>query len=250
MNFTEKELYLIKPQANMQPLSCIVVDDEEVDRLMVTSFVKQFENLDLKGVFENAEDTLAYLENNPIDVLFLDIDMPGDNGLQLRKKAQQIPVCIFITAHPEHAVDSFQLDTLDFIVKPLKFERFASTVERIEKYMTVYEKASLYEASLGGDVIYIKEGHDQVKVQLHDILYLEALKDYTLLITSKKRHCVASNLGTLLSTSHFASFIRVHRSFAVQKQRISKVSTSEIQLDNTASVPIGRSFEENLNLII
>ncbi|RAV27472.1 LytR/AlgR family response regulator transcription factor [Sinomicrobium soli] len=234
----------------MQELRCVITDDEEVDRLMVTSFVKRFPILDLKGVFEKAGDTLAYLETHPVDVLFLDIDMPGENGLELRKKAQQIPVCIFITAHPEYAVDSFQLDTLDFIVKPLKFERFASAIERIEKYMGIYKKASLYEASLGGDVIYIKEGHDQVKVQLHEILYLEALKDYTLLITPKKRHCVASNLGTLLNTEHFASFVRVHRSFAVQKQRVSKVSAHEVEMDNAASVPIGRSFKENLTFLL
>lgn len=234
----------------MQVLRCIIVDDEEIDRLMVISFVKRFPTLDLKGVYENSDDALNYLENHTLEVMFLDIDMPGQNGLQLRKKAQQVPVCIFITAHPEHAVDSFQLETLDFIVKPLKFDRFSNTIERIEKYIAVKEKASLYEASLGGDAIYIKEGHDQVKVQLHEILYLEALKDYTLLVTPKKRHCVSSNIGTLLNTSHFVSFVRVHRSFAVQKQRISKISTNEVELDNAVSVPIGRSFKENLMFLL
>ncbi len=234
----------------MNHYTCIIVDDEEIDRLMVVSFVKRFPNLELSGSFSTANEAFAFLEENTADVLFLDIDMPNESGLEFRKKAQQIPVCIFITAHPEHAVESFQLETLDFIVKPLKFERFDKAVKRIEEFMEVREKASLYEASLGGDVIYIKEGHEQIKIKLHEILYLEALKDYTLLVTEKKRHCVLSNLGSLLNTEHFNSFIRVHRSFAVQKQRINKVSANEIEMDNAVSVPIGRSFKDNLSFLI
>lgn len=233
----------------MKQYKCIIVDDDEIDRLTVTSFVKRFSNFSIRGIYYNAEEALAILNTEEIDVLFLDIDMPGDNGITLRKKAQQVPVCIFITAHPEHAVESFQLETLDFIIKPLKFDRFSETVERIEEFMEVREKASLYEASLGGDAIYIKEGHDQIKVKLHEIIYLEALKDYTLLVTEKKRHCVLSNLGNLLDTEHFISFIRVHRSFAVQKQRVKKISSSEILMDSLAKVPVGRSFKDNLLLL-
>ena len=234
----------------MKKFTCIIVDDDEIDRLTVISFVKRFPEFTICGIFENAEVALKATDFNNIDVLFLDIDMPGESGLQLRKKAQQVPACVFITSHPEHALESFGLETLDFIVKPLKMERFAETVKRISEFMEIREKASLYEASLGGDVIYIKEGHDQVKVKLHEILYLEALKDYTLLVTEKKRHCVLSNLGNLLNSEHFNSFIRVHRSFAVQKQRINKVSAEALVLDNNTTIPIGRSFKENITTLL
>ncbi len=234
----------------MKRYNCIIVDDDEIDRLTVTSFVKRFPNFIISGIFDNAKEALAILNTEEIDILFLDIDMPGDNGIELRKKAQHVPVCIFITSHPEHAVESFQLETLDFIIKPLKFERFSQTIHRIEEFMEVREKASLYESSLGGDAIYIKEGHDQIKVKLHEIIYLEALKDYTLLVTEKKRHCVLSSLGNILDTEHFVSFIRVHRSFAVQKQRVKKISTSEILMDSLAKVPVGRSFKDNLALLV
>lgn len=201
----------------MEKLKCIIVDDDEIDRLTVLSFAKRFENLSILGVFDNADEALAFMENNKPDILFLDIDMPGMNGVELRKKALEVSACIFITSHPEFAVESFELDTLDFIVKPLKFDRFAQTMRRIEEFMEIKHKASLFESSIGGDVIYIKEGHDQTKVKLHDILYLEALKDYTLIITSKKRHCVLSSIGVLLKESHFQSFIRIHRSFCRTK---------------------------------
>ena len=229
--------------------TCIIIDDDEIDRLTVVSFAKKFPVLDILGVFESAEDALSIIEKERIDVLFLDIDMPGLSGIEFRKKALEIPVCIFITAHPEHAVESFEIETLDFIVKPLKLDRFAQTVSRIEEFMEIKLKASLFEASIGGDTIYIKEGHEQTKVKLHEILYLEALKDYTLIITNKKRHCVLSSIGNLLKEDHFQSFIRIHRSYAVQKQFIQKINASEIILNNNIAIPVGRSYKENLNFI-
>ena len=233
----------------MKKYTCIIVDDDEIDRLTVLSFAKKFPILNILGVFESADDALPILEKEKIDILFLDIDMPGLNGIEFRKNALQIPVCVFITAHPEHAVESFQIETLDFIVKPLKLDRFSQTMSRIEEFMEIKLKALLFEASIGGDTIYIKEGHEQTKVKLHEILYLEALKDYTLVITDKKRHCVLSSIGNLLKEDHFQSFIRIHRSFAVQKQFIQKINSTEILLNNNITIPVGRSYKDNLNLI-
>jgi len=233
----------------MKKYTCIVVDDDEIDRLTVLSFAKKFPILDILGVFESAEEALPFIEKEKIDILFLDIDMPGLSGIEFRKSALEIPVCVFITAHPEHAVESFQIETLDFIVKPLKLDRFSQTMSRIEEFMEIKLKALLFEASIGGDTIYIKEGHEQTKVKLHEILYLEALKDYTLVITDKKRHCVLSSIGNLLKEDHFQSFIRIHRSFAVQKQFIQKINSTEILLNNNITIPVGRSYKDNLNLI-
>jgi two-component system, LytTR family, response regulator len=232
----------------MAKFNCIIVDDDEIDRLTVLSFAKRFPNLNILGVFESAEEALLVVEKEKIDILFLDIDMPNLSGLDFRKKTFEIPVCIFITAHPEHAVESFELDTLDFIVKPVKLNRFTQTMSRIEEFMEIKLKAQLFEASIGGDTIYIKEGHEQTKVKLHDILYLEALKDYTLVVTNQKRHCVLSNIGTLLKEPHFASFLRIHRSYAVQKQFIKRVLTNEVVLNNETLIPIGRSYKNILNL--
>ncbi len=229
--------------------NCIIIDDDEIDRLTVVSYAKKFPSLNIIGVFSDAADALPLLEKEQIDVLFLDIDMPDLNGLDFRKQAMHIPVCIYITAHPEHAVESFELDTLDFIVKPIKLDRFSQTMQRIEDYMELKLKANLFESSIGGDAIYIKEGHEQTKVKLHDILYLEALKDYTKIVTTNKRHCVLSSIGTLLKEEHFQSFVRIHRSFAVQKKYIDKKLTHEVLLNNGISIPIGRSYKENLNSI-
>lgn len=234
----------------MGPFNCIIIDDDEIDRLTVVSFAKKFPTLNILGVFTDAVEALPILEKEAIQVLFLDIDMPQINGIEFRKMASKVPVCIFISAHPEHAAESFALDTLDFIVKPLKLERFSQAIARIEDYMDLRRKAELFEATIGGDTIYIKEGHEQTKVKLHDILYLEALKDYTKIVTSQKRHCVLSSIGLLLKESNFNSFIRVHRSYAVQKQFIKKILTNEVLLHNDIAIPVGRSYKTNLNTLL
>ncbi len=231
----------------MKQLNCIIIDDEEIDRLSTIAQVKRHSLFNIVGIYESANDVMN--ENfDDVQVAFLDIDMPETSGLDFRKKFSNIPVCIFITAHPEHAAESFELDTLDFIIKPIKQERFQKTAHRIEAFFEIKNKAALFESSLGGDTIYIKEGHEQTKIKLHDILYLEALKDYTLLVTDKKKHCVLSNLGTLLKDEHFKSFVRVHRSFAVQKNFISKILSNELILLDNHIIPIGRSYKENILL--
>lgn len=233
----------------MEKLNTIIIDDEEIDRLMVLSFVKRLSIFNIIGTFECPIKALAAIETEQVDVAFLDIDMPSINGIDFRKKSLSIPVCVFITNHPEYAVDSFEIDTLDFIVKPLKFERFSQTVGRIEEFMELKRKAHLFESSIGGDTIFIKEGYKQTKIKLHDILYLEALKDYTILVTAKKRHCILLSIGNLLKETHFQSFIRIHRSYAVQKQFIEKIGTQNVTLFQDISVPIGYSYRENLRLL-
>lgn len=233
----------------MKKFNCLIVDDDEVARLKVVSIVRNYPVFNIIGNFSSAISAFSVSEKESIDVLFLDIDMPTLSGLELRKKLMNIPVCVFITSHPEHAAESFELETLDFIVKPLREERFAQTVSRIEEFMEIKQKAVLYETSFGDDFIYIKDGYEKVKVKLHDILYIEALKDYCILVTSYKRYCVFSSIGNLIKESHFSHFIRIHRSYAVQKQFVEKVGANEITLFNNTKLPIGNAFKSNTALL-
>lgn len=233
----------------MRKFNCIIIDDDAIDRLTVVSHVRKSDALHIAGVFASTAEALPLIASGNIDILFLDIDMPTGSGLDFRRDVQHVPVCIFITAHAEHAVESFELEALDFIVKPLKQDRFAKTIARILEFMEVKHKVALYEAGLGTDTIFIKEGHDQVKIKLHDILYLEALKDYTLIITNQKRHCVLSSLGTLLKETHFTSFVRIHRSYAIHKTFVKKIGSAEVELIDATTLPVGRSYKENLSLL-
>jgi two-component system LytT family response regulator len=230
----------------MKTYSCIIVDDDEIDRLTVLSYAKRFSWLTIAGVFENASTALTFLENNTVDITFLDIEMPGESGIELRKKALTIPVCVFISSHFESAAETFEIQTLDFIVKPFKFPRFEQTMHRIEEFMNIKIKADLYEQTIGGDAIYVKSGTEKVKIRLHEILYLEALKNYTVIVTETERHYILKGLTEFLTETFFRQFVRIHRSFAVNPTKINKVNASEIELVNGTNVPIGRSYKNDI----
>lgn len=224
---------------------CIIVDDDEIDRLTTVSFVKKYSFLSITGVYSSAEEALEKTANQLPSIAFLDVDMPGLSGLELRKKLDSIPACVFITSYPDYAVESFELAALDFIVKPIRNERFEKTAQRIKDYFTVREKSSLLEHTLGGDTIFIKEGHEQIKLSLHEILYLEALKDFTNVVTEKRKYCVLSSLGNLLKEPGFSSFIRIHKSYAVQKNFIDKVKGQELFIRDIV-LPVGRVYKPAL----
>lgn len=234
----------------MKQFDCIIVDDDEIDRLSVLAYAKRFLSLKIVGVFDTAEKALLFLESNSASIAFLDIQLQSASGIELRHKALTIPVCVFISSHPENAAETFELQTLDFLVKPFKFARFEQMMKRVEEFMEVRQKASLFDASIGGDAVYVKTGYDQIKVKMHEIIYLEALKNYTILVTESKRHCVLTNLGEILQNDKFNSFIRIHKSFAVQKQYIQKISTQEIELNSGAFIPVGRSYKDNINVLL
>jgi len=234
----------------MKKYTCIIVDDVEIDRLMIQLYLNKFSNFELIGAFSTAKQAIEVLEKTNVDILFLDIDLPNSSGIEIRKKALEVPVCIFITSHPEYALESFELETLDYIVKPLHFDRFSKTIKRIDEYLELKNKASLFEATIGGGSIYIKESHAETKINLSDVLYLEALKNYTIINTTDKKFRVLQNIGHLLKDKNFQSFIRIHRSFAVQKHFIEKITSQEIILNNNFSVPVGRNYKDNLNEIL
>jgi DNA-binding LytR/AlgR family response regulator len=228
---------------------CFIVDDNELDQLSLRSQIRRYPFLSIAGVFDSAEKALAVDPSEHPDVLFLDIDLPESNGLDLRRKLDHIPACIFVTSYPEYAAEGFDVSAIDFMVKPLRTERFALAMMRLQSFFTLQTKATLLDHTLGGDTIYIKDGTDHVKLQLHEVLYLEALKDYTCIVTEGKKHYVLTALGNLLKEPTFKNFVRVHRSYAVQKHYVRKMSSKEIWVQDYA-LPIGRSYKEVVTSLI
>lgn len=172
-----------------------------------------------------------------------------------------IATSVFAQKYGQEAIDSLQInletskpDTnrvwliygIAVEYQALDADRVTKTMARIEELMELKTKATLFETSTGGNSIYIKEGHEQIKVKLHDIHYLEALKDYTLLVTPNKRHRVLSNIGNLLKQHHFHSFLLVRKSYTVQKHFAQKIGVNEITLSNNISVPVGRSYKKHI----
>jgi two-component system, LytTR family, response regulator len=232
---------------NMQKTySCIIVDDDDIDRLNTVSHIKRFSSLTIEGIYTNADEALLAINTSMPDIAFLDIDMPDMTGLELRKRASNIPVCIFITSYADYALDGFDLAALDFIVKPIEAERFEKTIHRINDYLSIKEKAGLLSLKETTDSIFIKEGHQQIKIQLGDILYLEALKDYTSIVTATRKYCIYGALGNIIKEKAFHNFIRIHRSYAVNKDDIEKIGNGELCIKGI-SLPVGRSYKDALN---
>lgn len=233
----------------MRTYPCIVVDDDELDRLTTVSFVERFPFLDLKVACASALEALAETRRQKPDVLFLDIDMPGMDGLELRKALLQVPACIFVTSFPEYALEGYENAALDFLLKPLKAHRFAMAMGRLQQYLEARRKSDLYDYSIGTDTILIKEGRDHVRIKLQDVIYLEALKDYTGIVTTEKKFCVLTPLGSLLRENGFTSFVRIHRSYAVQKHFVRKVAAAEVLAYNVA-LPVGRMYKDALKRLL
>jgi DNA-binding LytR/AlgR family response regulator len=225
------------------------VDDNKLDGLTVLSFVRKYPFIQVDGLFESALIALEFARKTPPDILLLDIDMPGLNGLDLRKELGDIPACIFITSHPEFALEGFETAALDYLVKPVRPDRFEKAMERLELFLEVHHKAALLDYTLGEDTLFIKDGHNHIKLQLHEIIYLEALKDYTGIITRQKKYCVLTPLGSLLKEKSFQTFIRIHRSYAVQKHFIDKITPRDVMINNL-QLPVGRSYKESIDRLL
>jgi two-component system LytT family response regulator len=228
--------------------TCLIADDEEIDRLTVTAHLRNYPFIRIAATCDNSGKALEYLRDHPVDILFLDIDMPGLNGLQLRSRVMDIHACIFITAYPDYAVDAFDAAALDFLIKPITGDRFGRAIQRIRDYFDIRQKADLFEHSLGQDTIFIKEGHEKTKIRLHDILYLEALRDYTTIVTPQRKYHVLTTLGNLLNENEFRSFIRIHRSYAVQRHYVQKLDTRNVYLENI-SLPLGKAYKSDVEKI-
>jgi two-component system LytT family response regulator len=240
----QKFRYPVMPDAPVY--RCVIVDDDEIDRLTTLMYARKYPFLDIAGTFSSAAGAMAALGHSKVDVMLSDIDMPEVNGLDFRAAMMQVPVCIFITAYPDYAADSFELEAFDFLVKPLRAERFAHSMQRVQQYFEMKRKAELFEYSLGSDsTLFIRDGHQQIKLNLHDIVYLEALKDYTRIVTTTHKYTVLSSIGNLLLETAFQSFLRIHRSYAVQRHYIDKVTPREVHIGHHA-LPVGRSFKHTL----
>jgi len=230
----------------LDKVCCMVVDDDRIDCLTVLAFLRQYPFMECIGDFPAAEPALVAAAERRPDVLFLDIDLPGIDGLRLREQLMQIPACVFITAFPDYALDAFDLAALDFLVKPVGADRFARTMSRVEEYMQLRRRSEQLSHTLGGDVLFIKDGHQRIKLRMEDVLYLEALNNYTGIVTLTKKYTVLTPISSLLKEATFRRFVRIHRSFAVQKNYVTRISTDGVQVQDRL-LPVGRTYKEALS---
>ena len=171
-----------------QKIRFLAIDDSLLDSLALNEYAKAFDFLESCGTFSNALEGFEAQQYLKPDLVFLDIEMPGVSGIDLlRKIREQVPMAVFITSHPEFALDGFELSALDYVLKPLTEARFATTARRIAEYWEMKQKSEAYEVLFEKDMLTIKEGYHQIRLAQRDIVYLEAMQDYTKIVTPKKK---------------------------------------------------------------
>ena len=231
----------VVPITPLPPLRCAVLDDELLARLAVVGALEQHPGLACLGHFESVAALAAAHLPAPPEVLFLDIEMGADNGLAYFKSLPAPPLAVFITSHPEFALDSIEAAAFDYIVKPLRDERFARVVARLLEHQALHHKAALYELHVGSEFIDIREGYATSRVPVQDILYLEALDSYTKIHTSQRRYLTLLNLKHLCEQLPASRFLRIHRTFAVAVAKVSHLVGSEVVV-GTTTLPVGRTY--------
>ena len=225
-------------------LNCVIVDDEPMAREILISFVEKTPNLNLIASCKNAVEALQIAQNNLVDLFFLDINMPEITGLSLAKIINKKSHIIFTTAYREYAVDGFDLQATDYLLKPISFDRFLQAIQRITQKDQV-QQSKIVQTENNKDFIFVRVERKMVKVNFSDILYIESLSDYIKIHTQKETFITRETISNIETKLPNTNFIRVHRSFIVSLSKISSYTTETIEIENKA-IPISRSYKDSV----
>lgn len=234
---------------NNKIITCLAVDDEPPALQVIEKYVTSIPSLKLAATCSNAVDALAVLQNNQIDLLFLDIQMPYILGTDFMRTLSNPPKVIFTTAFRKYAVEGFDLDAVDYLLKPISFERFLKAVNKVMKLnLPVTESFSVNTLQKNETVdafIYLRADRKNIKVNLDDILFIESLKDYIKIVTKEKTIVTKQSISSLEENLPAHLFIRIHRSFIVAVNKIEAYTPELIQI-NKYELPVSRSYRHEV----
>lgn len=220
-------------------MKAIAIDDEPIALEIIKSLASKVPFLDLKATFTDAFKALEYLQKEPVDLLFLDIKMPDISGIDLFNSLSKKPMVIFTTAYSEHAVAGFELDAVDYLLKPFSLARF---LKSCNKAFELYNFRNVTETP---DHLYIKTGYEQVKVMYDEICYVEATGNYVTFVLKDKNILSRSTFIEAINLLPQEKFVRVHRSYVVAVNKIDKVERNQVTV-NKAAIPVSEAYNDNL----
>ena len=235
-------------------IRCIAIDDEKLALDLIEDDILKVPFLQLVKKCRNGVEALAVLQNEKIDLVFLDIQMPDISGIQFLKSLPHKPLVIFTTAYEKYALDGFDLDVVDYLLKPYSFERFLKAVNKAQEHMYLLEKNQTItpasdEISFSSRYIFVKSDYKLVKIEIAEIQYIESLKDYVKIVSGDKPIVTLSSMKAIEEKLVAPDFIRVHRSFMVNVRKINYIHRSFIKVGEK-EIPIGDNYKENFLQII
>jgi DNA-binding LytR/AlgR family response regulator len=219
-------------------LTCVALDDEPLALQIIAQYCGSIDFINLQKVFTNPDEAKIYIEQNQVDILFLDIQMPDINGIQFYKSLSKKPVVIFTTAFKDYAAEGFNIDAVDYLLKPYSNERFLKAIQKTKEYIEFLSAQDLQYNS-----IFVKCNNEMVKINLKNIEYIEALDDYIKIYIKPYPVLTLMTLKGVMEKLPAQLFARVHRSYIVPLNRIEKFSRNKIQIAGK-EIPIGSSYAD------
>jgi two-component system LytT family response regulator len=224
-------------------MNCIAIDDEPKALEVIERYCRKSDLVDLKATFREPVKAIEFLNKEKTDLIFLDINMPDINGMQLIQTLAAKPMVIFTTAYSNYAVESYNLNAVDYLLKPITFERFLAAVNKASTQLSQQNKPLAKEDEAG--TVFIKSGPHTYQVKVADILYLEKDGNYITVHLKDKQILIRENMGDIFEMVPATEFVRVHKSFVVAIKHITMIEVHQLSI-NGAKIPIGSTYRESL----
>ncbi|MCP3928465.1 MAG: response regulator transcription factor [Bacteroidetes bacterium] len=224
-------------------LRCLIVDDEPLSVKVVQKYVEKLPQLELVAVCYNAFEAMEVLQKNEVDVLFLDINMPQLSGISLMKALPHPPAVVFITAYPEYAVEGFELEAVDYLLKPFSFERFIKAVQKVQERLNWQQNHTVNTEE--SDHLIIKVDKKLYRLRFPDIQYLQAYGDYVKVFATQETLLTKERLSNLEEMLPNEQFLRIHRSYIISLNAIQFIEGNQVQI-GTTKLPVGQKYRESL----
>jgi two-component system, LytTR family, response regulator len=232
----------------MKKISCVIVEDEPLARSLIEVYISKINQLDLIASFGNPLEALAFLRDNKVDILFTDIQMPEVTGIALLKLLNNKPLIILTTAYSEYAIEGYELEVFDYLLKPISFERFLKSIEkamvRLNNATVVYEQKDVLESQKpDNQIIFVKDGVKMIKINLNEITHIEGLKDYVCIFTQEKKIVTLQTLKSLVISLPQSQFIRIHNSFIIAFNAIDVIAKDSVFIGKK-EIPISDTYKK------
>lgn len=225
-------------------LKCVAIDDEPLALELLQEYISRFPQLKLVHTFDDAISAVELLRNTKVDLLFIDINMPDITGIDLVRSLQEKPLVIFTTAHKQFAIEGFELDAVDYLLKPINFDRFTRAVHKAIDYYKYKNTLSQEE----NDSLFVHAEYKLVKIPLNDIEYIESLEDYIKIhIAGAKPVLTLLSMKKVLEKLPAEKFQRIHRSYIVAVSRVKAIQNRKVQLSSAVELPISDSYVQFIN---
>ena len=221
------------------PLKCVAIDDEPLALELIKNYTAKFPELELLHTFDDAISGAEFIRSTPVDILFVDINMPDITGLDLVRSLEERPIIIFTTAHKKFAIDGFELDAIDYLLKPISFERFSKAVSKAIEYARYKNKAE----NQATENLFVYSEYRLIKIPLNEIEYIESLEDYIKIhLSDTKTILTLMPLKKVLEKLPVEKFKRIHRSYIIAVDKVNSVLNRKVRLTSSTELPVSDSY--------